>query len=385
MSDAVSDTPVVQGWCPGAHRPMMSGDGLVVRVRPFRATVTVAQGRALCDLARRFGNGALDLTSRANLQIRGVAAPDHPALLTELAALGLLDADPAREGRRNILMPHDWQVGDQTDRLHDALLRMLSELPALPQKMGYALDTGAAAWLTDGSADFRFERDQTGGLLLRADGTTLGRPVTDSTAMPVLKDLVSWFVATGGPDAGRMRRHLLRTPLPDAWQERPPRAPAAPLTPGRADDGLILGAPFGSLPVDALETALGLKGVRDMRLMHGRLFCLRGAGADSAPGFISTPGSALLSAHACPGAPLCPQATVETRALAKRLAGRVPGTLHVSGCAKGCALARPAAFTLTGRDGRFDLVRNGAPWDAPAVAGLDPDDLDDLDDLTGID
>ena len=25
--------PIVQGWCPGAHRPMMSGDGLVVRVR----------------------------------------------------------------------------------------------------------------------------------------------------------------------------------------------------------------------------------------------------------------------------------------------------------------------------------------------------------------
>ena len=26
--------PVIQGWCPGALRPMMSGDGLVVRVRP---------------------------------------------------------------------------------------------------------------------------------------------------------------------------------------------------------------------------------------------------------------------------------------------------------------------------------------------------------------
>ena len=26
--------PQVKGWCPGAHRPMMSGDGLVVRIRP---------------------------------------------------------------------------------------------------------------------------------------------------------------------------------------------------------------------------------------------------------------------------------------------------------------------------------------------------------------
>ena len=25
----------IKGWCPGALRPMQSGDGLVVRVRPF--------------------------------------------------------------------------------------------------------------------------------------------------------------------------------------------------------------------------------------------------------------------------------------------------------------------------------------------------------------
>ena len=31
MTDAAFQ---VQGWCPGALRPMMSGDGLVVRVRP---------------------------------------------------------------------------------------------------------------------------------------------------------------------------------------------------------------------------------------------------------------------------------------------------------------------------------------------------------------
>lgn len=25
--------PIIQGWCPGALRPMASGDGLVVRIR----------------------------------------------------------------------------------------------------------------------------------------------------------------------------------------------------------------------------------------------------------------------------------------------------------------------------------------------------------------
>ena len=64
---APATSPSVKGWCPGAHRPMMSGDGLVVRVRPFRAELSSDQAHGLCDLAERFGNGTLDLTSRANL------------------------------------------------------------------------------------------------------------------------------------------------------------------------------------------------------------------------------------------------------------------------------------------------------------------------------
>ena len=41
MTDAAFQ---VQGWCPGALRPMMSGDGLVVRVRaPLVALTPQAQ------------------------------------------------------------------------------------------------------------------------------------------------------------------------------------------------------------------------------------------------------------------------------------------------------------------------------------------------------
>jgi len=370
--------PIVQGWCPGAHRPMMSGDGLVVRVRPFRAALSPAQVGGLCDLARRYGNGTLDLTSRANLQIRAVAEPDFPAVLAALGALGLLDADPAVEGHRNILMAPDWVAGGLTDRLYGALQDTLPTLPELPEKMGYAIDTGAAPWLAGGSADFRFELDADGGLLLRADGAAKGLRIDESSAIAALSDMVAWFVATGGPAAGRMARHLRNTPLPQAWQVTAPRTCAPPPTPGPTHDGVILGAPFGSLSAEALDQAMQAPGVTEMRLMLGRLFWLRGARIADVQGFIASPRSALLTAHACPGAPLCPQATVETRALAERLADQVPGTLHVSGCAKGCALPRRADVTLTGRNGRFDLVTNGAPWEEPIATGLAPEDLHDL-------
>ena len=57
----------IKGWCPGAHRPMMSGDGLVVRVRPRLARLSADQVQALCAAAMRHGAGLIDLTNRANL------------------------------------------------------------------------------------------------------------------------------------------------------------------------------------------------------------------------------------------------------------------------------------------------------------------------------
>ena len=55
-------TPIIQGRCPGAHRPMMSGDGLVVRVRPRLARLTRAQILGLCAAAQEFGSGMIGNT-----------------------------------------------------------------------------------------------------------------------------------------------------------------------------------------------------------------------------------------------------------------------------------------------------------------------------------
>ncbi|MBE9638655.1 cobalamin biosynthesis protein CobG [Salipiger mangrovisoli] len=371
--------PTVRGWCPGAHRPMRSGDGLVVRLRPFRAELPAAQGQALCALAETYGNGMLELTSRANLQLRGVRETAFPPLFERLGALGLIDADPDLEARRNILMPLGWRDGDLTDRLHAALLKTLPALPHLPGKMGIALDTGPRAHLAADSADFRFELAQTGELMLRPDSAARGRPVAEADAMDALADLAAWFIASGGPAAGRMARHLPRAAVPGVWQQVLPRSAGPALVPGAVEADRLIGVPFGTIEAAALSALLRASGARAMRLMTGRLFCLLGGRGDTpVPGFVTTPDSPLLGVHACPGAPFCPQATVATRALATRLAPRVDGGLHVSGCAKGCALPRAARLTLVGRNGAFDLVENGAPSDLPSRTGLTPAQLDDL-------
>ena len=377
----MSAPPKVKGWCPSAHRPMMSGDGLVVRVRPFLASLTAAQALALCRLAERFGNGTLDLTSRANLQIRGVREDDHPHLLAELDDLGLIHADPRIEARRNILVSPDWSAGDLTHRLHGALIGALPDLPELPEKMGFALDTGGRACLRDGSADFRFEIGAGGGLILRADGAGRGRPVAEAEAMGALQELTAWFIATGGLASGRMGRHLARTPLPEAWLAEPPRPETEGYPIGDTHNGRILGAAFGRIGTTALTSLIQDSGATGLHLMLHRKVWLRGAASSDAHGFVTAPGDPIMDVHACPGAPYCPHSSVDTMALARRLAASGAGQLHVSGCAKGCALPRKAKTTLVGRDGAFDLVRDGAPWDEPHHRGLRPEAVRDLSEL----
>lgn len=369
--------PVVKGWCPGAHRPMMSGDGLVFRVRPFFGELSAPQVWGLCDLATQFGNGMLDLTSRANFQIRGVAAADQAALLTDLDALGLIDTDPAVEGHRNILMPASWSEGDLTYRLYEALLATLPHLPDLPEKMGFAIDTGREGCLQSGSADFRFELSDTGGLILRLDGTEAGRAVDEASAMDAVQEMANWFVRSGGLAHGRMARHLPHRTPPAHWCAVLSRPEARLTTPGSVLGGTVLGAPFGKIAAGDLRALIESSGATHLRLMLNRMLYLKGSDVAEAEGFVTRP-TRLMQVHACPGAPFCPQASVATLTLAKELAQETKSVLHVSGCAKGCAHPRPAAVTLVGSKGKFDLVRNGAPWDDPDRPGLTLGDVKDL-------
>jgi sulfite reductase beta subunit-like hemoprotein len=75
---------------------------------------------------------------------------------------------------------------------------------------------------------------------------------------------------------------------------------------------------------------------------------------------------------ACVGAPACASASTDVRIAAEQFAPLVGegSFLHVSGCAKGCAHPRPAPVTLVGRDGLYDLVRNGGPSDTPVAMAL---------------
>jgi len=361
--------PAIRGWCPTAWRPMEAGDGLLVRVRPPLGRLTAMHAMALADAARQHGNGLIDLTNRAAIQIRGVTAQSYTFLIQRLVALGLTDADPVREARRAIILTPDWQPGDDSHRIAQALTERLDDLPDLPPKIGIAIDTGPAPALQQVPADFRFERSESGALILRAEGRSLGIPVATTEAAQALIALSRWFVASGGPAAGRMARH--HAPLPP----EPATAPGMP--PGTARSlqtvlaqapGPFHGVPFGQIRAADMAALASQSGVAALRLTPWRGLILEG-GTEASGLAVTDP---LLRADACPGASACPQASVATRDLAARLAPYVDGSLHVSGCAKGCARPAPAQVALTGRDGRFDLAHNARAGSPPERTALTP-------------
>ena len=73
---------------------MESGDGYIVRIKPTFGRVTRAQLEKIAHLADQFGNGIIELTNRANLQLRGVTMADHPALIHALVQAELVGYGP---------------------------------------------------------------------------------------------------------------------------------------------------------------------------------------------------------------------------------------------------------------------------------------------------
>lgn len=359
-------TFTVKGWCPDAWHPMAAGDGWLVRIKPRLGRLTRDQVLATGELARAHGHGIVDVSRRANLQIRGLREDALPVLLGALIDLWLVEADAAREKKRNLLVAPDWVAGDDTHRIARDLLERIDQIPDLPGKAGFVVDAGPAPILSDQSGDFRIERGVDGGLILRADGRERGVPVPHGGEADGLIAMAQWFMKSGAMAAKRMARH--GGPLPDwATGSIEPASSRSAITPGPGPLGMAYGMPFGQVRADILASATGA-----LRVTPWRILVMEGAAPGVVPGLITDPADPLLRVDACPGAPFCPQASVATRDIARQLAPHISGRLHVSGCGKGCACPRVSDVTLTGRDGAFDLGFAIAAGEPASWPGLDP-------------
>jgi precorrin-3B synthase len=377
--------PSVKGWCPGALRPMLSGDGLVVRIRPLAGRLSQAQAVGIATLADRYGNGVIDITSRANLQLRGVQDTSHADLIDGLRVLELIDPNEEVEARRNIVVTPFWNTDDGTQEIAAALANALAQpdAPALPTKFGFAIDTGEHPVLQDTSADIRIERTSSG-LIVRADGFATCARVMPDEAIPTAMALARWYAASMAPQPGgtlksRMAALASRQLLPAIFQTPLPAPAAAPQPQiGPNAHGWLVGIEFGQMSAQtlvALANHAAHSGSGALRISPWRMLLIEGSHqAPDAPGLITRVHDPLLRVIACTGAPQCQHAAIATRTLARAMAPYIPaGTLlHVSGCAKGCAHQKPA-LTLVGSEVGIDLIRHGNAASKPDVFALSAD------------
>ncbi|MFC7527406.1 precorrin-3B synthase [Actinoplanes sp. GCM10030250] len=119
--------------CPGALRLHAAADGLLARVRLPGGMLTGGRLRALRALAEEFGDGHLELTSRANLQIRALQARDAETLATRLRDAGLLPST-THDSVRNIASPP--LAGQPLRELVSDLDRAIISDPALSRLPG---------------------------------------------------------------------------------------------------------------------------------------------------------------------------------------------------------------------------------------------------------
>jgi precorrin-3B synthase len=385
--------PATRGWCPSLFEPMASGDGLLVRVKPHARGLTADQARVVAAAAERCGSGRIEVTNRANLQIRGLSAASAPVFAQAMVEAGLASPTQEAERRRNLLIPID-----ATARAMDLAAQMEQWLETddalvpLPGKFGFAIVAGAEG-RDEPTADILVALGEETPVVFLA-GASLAAAVEDPLAAArALAHAFLDLAAKASPAARRMKALTAGIGAPAVFARaglraepatRPP-PPAPGPSVGAAAGSFGLGLPFGAADAPMLRAAADLAdrfGDGRIRTTSARALVLTGVGPDARAlgeaaaraGFIVDPADPRLRIAACAGRPACASAAVDVRAVASGLAAiwRDPGVLHVSGCAKGCAHPDAACVTLvaTANPGGYDMILNGRAGDRPHRARL---------------
>lgn len=220
--------------CPGVLRPWLADDGLLVRLRLIGGLVPTSSLRALSDISASYGDGRIHLTSRANLQLRGLpgsSAVVDPSVVAALRSTGLLPS-PSHELVRNVLVsPGPGGLADlrPVAAALDALLCTDPLLASLSGRFLFVLDDGRGD-LIGRDCDLGLVALSSSVAQLRV-GSDLGPVVALATAASALAQLAHAFaVRRGSGDAAPWHVSELPTPLvdPAAPDPRLP-SPSAPL------------------------------------------------------------------------------------------------------------------------------------------------------------
>ncbi|MGY1621297.1 precorrin-3B synthase [Geodermatophilus sp. SYSU D00965] len=374
--------------CPGALQTHAAADGALARVRVPGGLLSAVQLRVLAGAAHDLGDGGLELTSRGNVQLRGLAPGAEAELGGRLAAAGLLPS-AAHERVRNVLASAlSGRVGGRIDvrpwvAALDAGLCAQPAFAALPGRFLVTLDDGRGdvAGL-GGDVGLRARCPATVALTLAGADTGLRVAPEDAVALALAaaraflderaaQGSSAWRLAELDDGPARVAARLLTTVSPDERgagglpEEGGQRLHGAgerhlaavssggrPCGPVRQDDGrvaLVAVVPLGRLTAGQADLLAAT--ADDLQLTPWRSVVLPDLPDDAATssltaaGLVLDPDSPWLRVTACTGRPGCAKSRADVRADAAHAvaAGVLPADgarQHWAGCERRCGRPR---------------------------------------------
>lgn len=379
-SSPAADRPAAGDRCPGVLRLAVAADGHLARIRLPGGLISAGQLRALARLADELGNGRAELTSRGNVQLRGLAADAAGPLTDQLTQAGLLPS-LSHDRVRNVLASPLAGLDGGRDltavvRALDAALCARPRLAELPGRFLFAVDGGHGDVVSLGAdvvAQIQADGAVVNGLTVAQGAVTDGAAVDAVVAVMLAcaeafldeaaaQGGTAWRIADLAGGAERVRTPVAAR-LRLAAAPQPPAASPAPGGPaprpvgivGPSGTAAVLLAPLGRLTATQLTWLAGRITGRPARITPWRSVVLPELpdaadvlrDADSL-GFGVNTASPWLRLSACTGRPGCASALADVQADAAAFAARWPDRIvHVSGCARHCGRPRDTGIDVT--------------------------------------
>lgn len=196
-------------------------DRFMIRMRVAGGRLAGDQVGVVAELARRYADGYVHLTTRQNLELHSVALPDVPALYQTLEAHGLAGRSACGHTIRNVMacpesgtsIDEPFDVVPDAQRISRLLVDRSSQLNvALPSRLNIILggcttcgldaltnDIGLVARVRDGELGFQLWAGGSLGTAPRL--SVLLRPfIPRDQAWPAVWTIVEWFCREGSID-----------------------------------------------------------------------------------------------------------------------------------------------------------------------------------------
>jgi precorrin-3B synthase len=357
-----------QDACPGALQVHQAADGALARVRLPGGMITPRQLEALAHAASALGSPAMELTSRGNVQIRGIT--DAARIADALGSVGLLPSATHERVRNIVASPLSGRTGGKSDVRGlvaelDAAIQAEPGLAGLPGRFIFGIDDGRAD-ISGLAADVGVHvLEESTALLLAGRDTGVRLPVSNvvSALIGVARRFAdirgkAWRIAE--LDAPQnVLGDLVPTAKPgETW----PPVTRPPVGWIQQDDGRVTlgaGVPLGVLTARVAEYLAAINAPMVITPWRSVLvFDLDDGAADAvlrvlAPmGLVFDAGSPWLSVSACTGSPGCEHSLADVRADAAAAVDEpATGHRHFVGCERACGSPATGEVLVATRDG----------------------------------